>query len=83
MANSPIRVMAMVMRVTPMEVEFNSVNMVARSPDNRYPKTNSTTPGIPNKRRGAWIPASNRRVEQTETPSRAIAVEGVESAHPF
>ena len=70
MANSPIRVMAMVMK-SPMEVEFNSVNMVARSPDNGT-QDKQHHAGNTEQEEGCLIPASNRRVEQTETPSQRL-----------
>ena len=35
MANKPINVIAIVAKVTPIEVEFSSVNIVARSPERR------------------------------------------------
>ncbi len=53
-ANKPMSVMAMVMSVTPIDVVLSSVNIDARSPERRYPRTNNTTPGIPNRRSGCF-----------------------------
>ena len=55
MANRPTKVIAIVVKVTPIETEFNSLKVSTTLPDNLNPRMKRTTPGMPNKNNGCLV----------------------------